>query len=160
MQGKPAPGQRGQFAAYAFLRDNKMCGAGHLIGAFEFHCSNPEGVDPKNPARQCPDPPSAVQDTATTKPDTTAGKEDQTTLTTSGNNATTSDTTARTGESTATSSYDNAITSGRDGSTATSSHDNAITSGRDVTTQVSGTSGHGSFLHPLVSVILLVVLQL
>jgi len=155
MQGKPADWQRGQFAAYGFLRDNKMCEAGHLIGAFEFHCSSPDGADPKNPDRQCPDPPTAVQDTATTKPDTTAGKADETTPTTSGNNATTSDTTARSGDSTATSSRDNAITSGRDGSTATSSHDNAITSGRDVTTQVSGTSAHGSFLHPLVCIVLL-----
>ena len=138
MQGKPATGQRGQFAAYGFLRDNKMCEAGHLIGAFEFHCSNPEGVDPKNPDRQCPDPPSAVQYTTTTIPDTTAGKADQTTPATSGNNATTSDMTARAGDS-----------------IATSSHDNAITSCRDVTTQVSGTSGHGSFLLPLVCIVLL-----
>jgi len=142
MQGMPDGKNRGQFAAHAFLRDNKMCGTGQLIGAFEFHCSNPDGVDPKNPARQCPDPPTAVQDTTTSKHETTAAEADQTTPTTSGNNATT-DTTARAGDS-----------------TATSSHDNAITSGRDVTTQVSGTSGHGSFLHPLVSVVLLLFLLL
>ncbi|KAI0234367.1 hypothetical protein LSAT2_015343 [Lamellibrachia satsuma] len=44
----------GGFKAQNFLTTNKMCGEGQLIGTFEFHCSNPDGEDPKNPDRQCP----------------------------------------------------------------------------------------------------------
>ena len=57
MQGVPDV-NRGQFDAESFLNTNKMCRDGQLIGAFEFHCSNPDGADPKNPNRQCPDPPT------------------------------------------------------------------------------------------------------
>ena len=50
----------GGFKAQNFLTTNKMCGEGQLIGAFEFHCSNPDGEDPKNPDRQCPYPPAVA----------------------------------------------------------------------------------------------------
>ena len=49
---------RGRFDAQTLLKKNKMCGAGHLIGAFEFTCSNLDGADPKNPERPCSDYPA------------------------------------------------------------------------------------------------------
>jgi len=49
---------RGRFDAQTLLKKNQMCGAGQLIGAFEFTCSNPDGADPKNPERPCSDSPA------------------------------------------------------------------------------------------------------
>ena len=49
---------RARFDAQTLLKKNKMCGAVHLIGAFEFTSSNPDGADPKNPGRPCPDSPA------------------------------------------------------------------------------------------------------
>ena len=62
---------RGQFKAQDFLVNNNMCGVGHLVGAFEFTCSTPDGADPKNPERPCPELPAAEPDTSTSSDNTT-----------------------------------------------------------------------------------------
>ena len=59
---------RSKFNAQAFLTTNKLCGAGHLVGAFEFVCSTPDGADPKNPDRPCP---AAEPETSTSSDNTT-----------------------------------------------------------------------------------------
>ena len=74
---------RGSYNVVQFLTTNQMCGAGHLVGAFEFVCSNPDGADPKNPDIPCVD--SSADDHA----DDDAQDTTSTTKATSGDSTTT-----------------------------------------------------------------------
>ena len=172
---------RNSFNVVDFLTNNQMCGAGHLIGALEIVCSNPDGADPHNPDIQCDetgDDATDAQDTTTAASGgsvSTAASGGSVSTAASGGSVSTaasggSVSTAASGGSVSTAasggSVSTAASGGRkytaaSGGSATASQPKA--NGDQTTTAESsdsswGTSVHGSCLHALVCVILLRVL--
>jgi len=143
------------FNVVDFLTNNQMCAAGHLIGAHEIACSNPDGADAHNPDIQC-------LQTGDGAPDTTAASGGSVTTAASGGKATTAAsggkaTTAASGGSATTAASGGSATTAKSGDSATTSQSKA--NGDKTTEKPSwGTSVHGSCLHALVCVVLLRVL--
>ena len=131
---------RGLFKGQEFLTKYNMCGPDHLVGAFEFACSTPDGMDAANPARPCP---PAAQPPPDSKSSSATVKADITTTPTS-----TSGTTKVKADKTTTPTTTPGTTKGKPDKTTTEKSGESSW----------GTSVHGSCLHALVCIVLLRVL--